>query len=158
MNSDTNALMLGMAEIQKILPQREPFLFIDELVDVIPGKSVTGRKTFSGNEEFFKGHFPGMPIVPGVIVVELAAQVSACTVLTDPQYADLFGLFGSVERFRFLKKILPGQTLEVRSRLMAFRHMLAKSECKVYRDGLLVADGVLNAAFVRRETLHEGGE
>lgn len=158
MDSKENAPVLGREDIERILPQREPFLFVDELVDVLPGKSVTGRKTFTGREEFLRGHFPGMPIVPGVIIVEFAAQVSACIVLTDPTHADLFGLFGSVERFRFLKKVLPGQTLEVKSRLVAFRHMLAKSECKVYRDGVLVADGVLNAAFVRRETLQEGGE
>ncbi len=158
MDSNGKTPVLGREDIERILPQREPFLFIDELIDVMPGKSVTGRKTFTGREEFFAGHFPGMPIVPGVIIVEFAAQVSACTVLTDPQYVDLFGLFAGVERFRFLKKVFPGHTLEVRSRLVAFRHMVAKSECEVYRDGLLVADGVLNAAFVHRETLHEGGE
>ncbi|MGB9667072.1 MAG: 3-hydroxyacyl-ACP dehydratase FabZ family protein [Candidatus Cryosericum sp.] len=157
MDKNEKAPVLKREDIERLLPQREPFLFVDELMDVMPGKSVTGRRTFTGNEEFFRGHFPGMPIVPGVILVEMAAQVSACTVLTVPDYSDLFGLFASVEKFRFLKKVVPEQTLIVKSRLILFRHNVARSECKIYRDDVLVADGVLNAAFVHRETLGEGG-
>lgn len=157
MDKNEKAPVLKREDIERLLPQREPFLFVDALMDVMPGKSVTGRKTFTGREEFFRGHFPGMPIVPGVILVEMAAQVSACTVLTVPDYADLFGLFASVEKFRFVKKVYPGDTLLVLSKLVSFRHSVARSDCEIYRDGTLVAAGVLTAAFVRRETLEEGG-
>ncbi|MCE5192743.1 MAG: 3-hydroxyacyl-ACP dehydratase FabZ family protein [Candidatus Cryosericum sp.] len=157
MDNNEKVLVAKKRDIESIIPQRDPFLFVDELTEVVPGKSASGRKTFSGNEEFFKGHFPGMPIVPGVILIEMAAQVAVCIVLTAPEGADLFGLFASVEKFRFLKQVVPKQTLLVTSKLVSFRHHIARSECNIYRDDVLVAGGVLNAAFVRRESLDEGG-
>jgi len=126
LDNNEKVLVPKRRDIERIIPQRDPFLFVDELTEVVPGKSASGRKTFSGNEEFFKGHFPGMPIVPGVILIEMAAQVSACIVLTVPEDAGLFGLFTSVEKFRFLKKVVPKQTLLVTSNLVSFRHHFVK--------------------------------
>jgi 3-hydroxyacyl-[acyl-carrier-protein] dehydratase len=149
---NTNELKLFKGDIERILPQREPFLFVDEITDVVPGESVTGKKTFTGKEDFFKGHFPQMPIVPGVIMVELAAQVSAFMILTVPKYRSLFGFFAGVDKFRFFRKVVPGQTLIVKSRLISFRHSVARSECKIYSSDSLVAHGVIAAVFVDNET------
>jgi 3-hydroxyacyl-[acyl-carrier-protein] dehydratase len=144
---------LSKGDIERILLQREPFLFVDEITDVVPGESVTGKKTFTGKEDFFKGHFPQMPIVPGVILMELAGQVSTFLILTVPKNRNLFGFFAGVDKFRFLKKVVPGQTLIVEARLISFRHNVARSECKVYSSDSLVAQGVIAAVFVDNETL-----
>jgi 3-hydroxyacyl-[acyl-carrier-protein] dehydratase len=144
---------LSKGDIERILLQREPFLFVDEITDLVPGESVTGKKTFTGKEDFFKGHFPQMPIVPGVILMELAGQVSTFLILTVPKNRNLFGFFAGVDKFRFLKKVVPGQTLIVEARLISFRHNVARSECKVYSSDSLVAQGVIAAVFVDNETL-----
>ena len=94
-----------------------------------------------------------MPIVPGVILMELAGQVSTFLVLTVPENRNLFGLFAGVDKFRFLKKVVPGQTLIVESRLISFRHNLARSESRIYSGDSLVAQGVIAAIFVEHETL-----
>ncbi len=152
MKMNTNELKLSREDIEKILPQREPFLFVDEITNVVPEESVTGKKTFTGKEDFFKGHFPKMPILPGVIMVELAAQVSAFMILTVLKYRSLFGFFAGVDKFRFLKKVIPGQTLIVKARLISFRHNIARSECKIYSGDSLVADGVITAVFIDNKT------
>jgi 3-hydroxyacyl-[acyl-carrier-protein] dehydratase len=153
LKTNTNGLKLSKGDIERILLQREPFLFVDEITDVVPGESVTGKKTFTGKEDFFKGHFPQMPIVPGVILMELAGQVSTFLILTVPKNRNLFGFFAGVDKFRFLKKVVPGQTLIVEARLISFRHNVARSECMIYSSDSLVAQGVIAAVFVDNETL-----
>jgi len=153
LKTNTNERTLSKGDIEKILRQREPFLFVDEITDLVPGESVTGKKTFTGKEDFFKGHFPQMPLVPGVILMELAGQVSTFLILTVPKNRNLFGFFAGVDKFRFLKKVVPGETLTVEATLISFRHNVARSECKVYSDDSLVAQGVIIAVFVDNETL-----
>jgi 3-hydroxyacyl-[acyl-carrier-protein] dehydratase len=153
LKTNTNELKLSKGDIEQILPQREPFLFVDEITHIVPGESVTGKKTFTGTEYFFKGHFPQMPIVPGVILMELAGQVSTFLILTVPKNRNLFGFFAGVDKFRFLKKVVPGQTLIVEARLISFRHNVARSESMIYSSGSLVAQGVIAAIFVDHETL-----
>jgi len=153
LKTNTHELKLSKGDIEQILPQREPFLFVDEITDLVPGESVTGKKTFTGEEYFFKGHFPQMPIVPGVILMEFAGQVSTFLILTVPKNRNLFGFFAGVDKFRFLKKVVPGQTLIVESRLLSFRHNVARSESKIYCGDSLVAQGVIAAVFVENETL-----
>jgi 3-hydroxymyristoyl/3-hydroxydecanoyl-(acyl carrier protein) dehydratase len=85
--------------------------------------------------------------------MELAGQVSTFLILTVPKNRNLFGFFAGVDKFRFLKKVVPGQTLIVEARLISFRHNVARSECKVYSSDSLVAQGVIAAVFVDNETL-----
>lgn len=153
MKINTNEPKLFKGDIERILRQREPFLFVDEITDLVPGESVTGKKTFTGEEFFFKEHFPQMPLVPGVILMELAGQVSTFLILTAPKNGNLFGFFAGVDKFRFLKKVVPGQTLIVESKLISFRHNVARSESKIYSNDSLVAEGVIAAVFVENETL-----
>jgi len=153
LKTTTNERKLSKGDIEQILPQREPFLFVDEITDLVPGESVTGKKTFTGEEYFFKGHFPQMPIVPGVILMEFAGQVSTFLILTVPKNKNLFGFFAGVDKFRFLKKVLPGQTLTVEATLLSFRHNVARSDSKIYCGDSLVAQGVIVAVFVDNETL-----
>lgn len=95
------------------LPHRPPFLFLDTLVSIEPGVRASGRWTLRGDEWFFPGHFPGRPTTPGVLLLESIAQCGAVAVLADPTYAGRLPLFGGVERARFRRQVVPGDTVEL---------------------------------------------
>jgi 3-hydroxyacyl-[acyl-carrier-protein] dehydratase len=96
-----------------ILPHRDPFLFVSEVVSVAPGRGAVGRWRLTGAEPFFSGHFPGRPTLPGVLMVEALAQLGGIAVLTDERYADKLPLFGGVDKARFRRQVVPGETLEL---------------------------------------------
>ena len=144
-------LHLNKEQIKKILPHREPFLFVDEIVEVLPGKYVIGKKIIRKDEVFFKGHFPGFPIFPGVLIVETAAQVSAFIILTMPGKENLFGYFTGIDHFKFRKVVKPGDVLIVKSEVVFYGHGIAKSKAKVFVKEQLVADGIVSAMFVDKK-------
>ncbi|MFI5041863.1 MAG: 3-hydroxyacyl-ACP dehydratase FabZ [Acidimicrobiales bacterium] len=97
----------------EVLPHRPPFLLLDEIVELVPGESARGRWHLTGDETFFAGHFPGRPTLPGVLMVEAIAQLGAAVLLQDDRYRGKLPLFGGIDRARFRRQVLPGDTLEL---------------------------------------------
>ncbi len=98
---------------EDILPHRPPFLFVDEITALTPGESASGLWRLTGTEGFFQGHFPGRPLLPGVLMVEAMAQLGGIALLTDERYTGNLALFGGIDKARFRRQVGPGDTLEM---------------------------------------------
>ena len=103
---------MNAAEIEAIIPHRPPFRFVDEIVELEPGVRAVGRLAITGEEWYLQGHFPGNPIVPGVIMVEACAQVAAVCALTHPDHQGKFGVFAAIDETRFTPILRPGDVLD----------------------------------------------
>ncbi|MCL2087325.1 MAG: 3-hydroxyacyl-ACP dehydratase FabZ [Oscillospiraceae bacterium] len=104
-------MILGLEEIKAIIPHREPFLLIDEITLMEPGKRVTAIKRIREDDFWFKGHFPGQPVVPGVLMLEMLAQAGATAMLSLPENKGKIGFFGGVKEAKFRRMVVPGDDL-----------------------------------------------
>ena len=141
-------ITLTNVEIQKILPHRYPFLLIDKIVDFEEGKSITGIKNVTANEPQFTGHFPGNPIMPGVLITEALAQVGAVMLLSMPETRGKLGVFTGINNFKFRRQVVPGDTLELHADLVTYRHGMGKANVKATVGGQVAAAGEISFAVV----------
>ncbi|HSL57897.1 MAG TPA: 3-hydroxyacyl-ACP dehydratase FabZ [Acidimicrobiales bacterium] len=118
-----------------VLPHRPPFLLLDEVTALEPGRSARGRWTLTGDEDFFAGHFPGRPTLPGVLMVESIAQLGAVAVLTDERFAGKLPLFGGVDAARFRRQVGPGDTLELEIEMGRMSARAGKGSGRALLDG-----------------------
>ncbi|MHB1275077.1 MAG: 3-hydroxyacyl-ACP dehydratase FabZ [Candidatus Humimicrobiaceae bacterium] len=126
---------LNIKEIEQIIPHRDPFLFVDEITDYIPGEYAQGLKHVSKDEYYFKGHFPGNPIMPGVIIVETLAQVGAIMMLTLEKFKGKLVLFAGIDKVRFKKIVKPGDVLELEVKILNIRLNIGKGVGKATVNG-----------------------
>ena len=138
--------LLDRSEIEAILPHREPFLLIDEVVELEPGSHVVARKKVRPDEWYLSGHFPGRPIMPGVLIVEAMAQTGAVAVLSEEENRGRLALFAGIDGVRFKRIVEPGDQLELTCDLEKVRGPIGKGRAEARVDGELAARGTLTFA------------
>ena len=142
---------LSMEEIQKILPHRYPFLLIDRVIDLTRKQRIVAIKNVSVNEPYFAGHFPGQPIMPGVLIVEAIAQAGGALLLTEIEDRDdKLMVFTGIERARFRRPVLPGDQLRIEVEVLAWRLTAVRMQGKAYVGDKLACEATVSCQLVDR--------
>ena len=134
---------LSIEEIQEILPHRHPFLLVDRIEDYEPGEYAVGYKCVTYREDFFKGHFPQKPVMPGVLILEALAQTGAVAILSVPENKGKIAFFGGVNKCRFKGMVLPGDVLRLETKIIKRKGPVGVGEAAATVDGKVVASAEL---------------
>ena len=145
--ADANAL--NSEEIAALLPHRYPFALVDRILDYEPGQWAIGRKCVSRNEEFFCGHFPGQPVMPGVLILEALAQTGAVAALSLPENKGKLALFGGIKNARCRRQVTPGDVLELECTILKQKGPVAVAEAKATVGGQLAVSAELTFALAK---------
>lgn len=136
--------MIGIKEIQEILPHRYPFLLIDKIESIEPGVKVVGYKNVTMNEYFFQGHFPGEPVMPGVLIIEALAQTGAVAMLSLDEFKGKIGYFTGIDRAKFRKKVVPGDVLRLEVEIIKRKGPIGIGKAIAYVDDKKAAEAELS--------------
>jgi 3-hydroxyacyl-[acyl-carrier-protein] dehydratase len=141
--ADTDAVPgeLDAVAIQRIIPHRYPFLLVDRIIELVPGQRAVGLKQVSIGEPFFAGHFPGYPVMPGVLIVEALAQVGAIALLTTDDFKGKLALFAGIDNVRFRRQVKPGDSLVLSVELGQIRRSIGTGTGTATVDGELACRG-----------------
>ncbi|MUT65043.1 3-hydroxyacyl-ACP dehydratase FabZ [Paenibacillus sp. NEAU-GSW1] len=143
--------MLDINEIQEIIPHRPPFLLIDRIIEVEPGVRAVGVKNVTMNEPYFVGHFPGYPVMPGVLIVEALAQVGSVAMLMVEENRGKLGFFAGIDGFRFRGQVTPGDVLTLSVEITRLKGMIGKGQATAKVGDKVVAEGELMFALQDRK-------
>lgn len=135
--------MLDITEIKKIIPHRYPFLLVDRITEMEPGKRIVGFKNVSANEPFFAGHFPAEPVMPGVLILEALAQVSCVLVLKDLNLPGCISYFTGADEVVFRNKVVPGDQLKLEAEVEKIRFPFGRMKAKATVDGKIAAEALI---------------
>tara|TARA_R110000787_G_scaffold220539_1_gene329236 strand:+ start:382 stop:816 length:435 start_codon:yes stop_codon:yes gene_type:complete len=141
---------MDITEIKKRLPHRYPFLLIDRVVELDPGKRILAYKNITGNEEVFNGHFPNVPIFPGVMIIEAMAQAAGVLgFVTEDKYADdnALYLFAGVDGVRFKRQVIPGDRLMLEAQVDSVKRTIWRFKCRATVDSELACEGTILCAL-----------
>jgi len=133
--------MLSVTEIQKVLPHRFPMLLVDRIIELEPMKRAVGIKNVTINEQFFQGHFPDYPVMPGVLILEAMAQVGGVAMLYPEENRGKLAFFAGMDRVKFRKQVVPGDQLRMVAEVIKVRSGVGKLWVQSFVDDQLVAEG-----------------
>ena len=133
-------VLMDQEGIKAIIPHRAPFLLIDEIIAIEPGKSITGMKYVKAEEYYFAGHFPKEPVMPGVLIIEALAQTGAVAILSLPEHKGKTAYFGGIKNARFRQKVVPGDALRLEVSLHRLRSSTGTGEAKAFIADKLVCE------------------
>jgi 3-hydroxyacyl-[acyl-carrier-protein] dehydratase len=150
------ALPLEASDIMAIIPHRYPFLLVDRVVELEPGKRVVAIKQVTANEPQFTGHFPGRPIMPGVLMVEALAQTAGVCVMSLPEYHGKLGLFAGIDDCRFRRLVVPGDTLRLEVVIEKLRGMFGRARATATVDGEVAVEATLSIIIPRDQEMGGG--
>ena len=139
--------LMTTKEIMDIIPHRQPFLLIDTIEELEPGVRAVAKKCVSYNEPYFAGHFPGEPVMPGVLIVEALAQAGAVALLSQPEFKGKTVYFGAIQSAKFKKKVVPGDVLILETEIVKRKGPVGVGSAKAYVDGKLAVQAELTFAI-----------
>lgn len=139
---------LDVGEIQKLIPHRYPFLLVDKIMEMEAGKRAVGIKNVTINEPFFQGHFPEIPIMPGVLIVEAMAQVAAAICMGLEENKGKLGVFTGIDKCKFRRQVVPGDTIRMEVEMTTLRRGIGKAEAKAYVGDELACAANLTFALI----------
>lgn len=138
--------LLTTKEIMEIIPHRQPMLLIDTVEELLPGVRAVAKKCVSFGEPYFAGHFPGEPVMPGVLIVEALAQTGAVAILSQEEYKGKTAYFAGISNAKFKKKVLPGDVLTLETEIIRVKGPIGVGSAKAYVDGHLACQAELTFA------------
>jgi 3-hydroxyacyl-[acyl-carrier-protein] dehydratase len=144
-------LPLTAEAIQAILPHRYPFLLVDRVTHLVPGQQIQGYKLVSHNEPFFQGHFPGKPVMPGVLQLEALAQLGGILISLSPEGEGKMGLFAGIDNARFRRMVVPGDILAMTATVVKLRRAMAKLAVSASVEGQTCVEAELTIGMVERD-------
>ncbi len=139
--------LLNASQIMEIIPHRQPFMLLDTIEEMEPGKRVYARKCVSYNEPYFAGHFPGEPVMPGVLIVEAMAQAGAVAMLSQPQMKGKTAYFAGIQSAKFKQKVTPGDVLDLKVEIVKVKGPIGIGQGTAYVDGKLAASAEMMFAI-----------